>query len=267
MAVFTLPLMNWFYVDAGQQAGPVDDTQLQALVTSGKIQPGTLVWHEGMANWQPYQEVAQPGLRVATAPPPTAGSAPSASQAACAECGGLFNVQDMISYGNLRVCARCKPIFMQRLAEGARIQTGTFRYAGFWIRVGAKLLDGLILGIIFLPPLLYFIFRNMGAGLRGPPSPQIQIVQGIIQLGYMFVNFAYGIFFLGKYGATPGKMVCKIQVVTAEGGKISYARAAGRVFAEILSGIICYIGYFMVAFDGQKRALHDHICNTRVIYK
>ena len=38
-------------------------------------------------------------------------------------------------------------------------------------------------------------------------------------------------------------------------------------FAELLSGMICDIGYLIVAFDSQKRGLHDHICNTRVIYK
>ncbi len=78
---------------------------------------------------------------------------------------------------------------------------------------------------------------------------------------------AYQIFFLGKYGATPGKMACSIKVVTADGGRIGYGRATGRFFSELLSGIICYIGYIIVAFDGQKRALHDHICNTRVVYK
>jgi len=26
------------------------------------------------------------------------------------------------------------------------------------------------------------------------------------------------------------------------------------------------IGYIMAAFDSEKRALHDHICDTRVIY-
>jgi uncharacterized RDD family membrane protein YckC len=41
----------------------------------------------------------------------------------------------------------------------------------------------------------------------------------------------------------------------------------GRFSAEILSGLIFYIGYIMVAFDSEKRALHDRICNTRVIYK
>ena len=43
------PLMNWYYVEAGQQAGPVDDAQLQELLGSGKIQQETLVWREGMA--------------------------------------------------------------------------------------------------------------------------------------------------------------------------------------------------------------------------
>ena len=65
---------------------------------------------------------------------------------------------------------------------------------------------------------------------------------------------------------TPGKMVFKLTVVDASGGKISYGRAFGRSCAEILSQMICAIGYIIAAFDDQKRALHDHMCNTRVIY-
>ena len=48
---------------AGQQAGPVDDAQLAALVSSGKILNDTLVWREGMDNWRMYGEVKAPGLR------------------------------------------------------------------------------------------------------------------------------------------------------------------------------------------------------------
>jgi uncharacterized RDD family membrane protein YckC len=81
----------------------------------------------------------------------------------------------------------------------------------------------------------------------------------------MVVAAVYQIFFLGKFGATPGKMALRLRVVTPTGGKISYARACGRYFAEILSSIILCIGYIMAAFDDQKRALHDYICNTRVI--
>ena len=71
----------------------------------------------------------------------------------------------------------------------------------------------------------------------------------LFQFLYMAANIGYQIFFLGKYGTTLGKMACGLRVVTAEGGKISYARATGRAFAELLSGIICDIGYLIVAFD------------------
>jgi uncharacterized RDD family membrane protein YckC len=81
----------------------------------------------------------------------------------------------------------------------------------------------------------------------------------------MLVAASYNIFFVGKFGATPGKMALRLKVVTASGGTVSYARATGRYFAELLSSITLLIGYIMAAFDEQKRALHDRICDTRVI--
>jgi uncharacterized RDD family membrane protein YckC len=62
-------------------------------------------------------------------------------------------------------------------------------------------------------------------------------------------------------------MACGIKVVRPDGDRVSYARALGRYFAEILSGLILAIGYIMAAFDSEKRALHDHICSTRVVKK
>ena len=259
--------MNWYYVDAGQQAGPVTDAQLPELVQAGKITSDTMVWHEGMANWQPYREVQAGGLRIA-APSASAGVAGGAgampTEAVCAECGGVFNKQEMIRYGTVHVCAACKPVFMQKLAEGARVNTGTLHYAGFWIRFAAKFVDGLILGIFFMVPLFWIGFKSASDPTAAERLMGLQIG---IQLLYFVANAAYNIFFIGKYGATPGKMACKLVVVTGEGSRVSYGRATGRFFAEMLSGLICYIGYIMVAFDSQKRALHDHICNTRVVYK
>ena len=83
----------------------------------------------------------------------------------------------------------------------------------------------------------------------------------------MTIAVGYETLMIGKYGATLGKMAAKVRVVTAEGGKVSYARALGRYFSKILSGMICAIGYIMAAFDEEKRALHDRICNTRVVLK
>jgi hypothetical protein len=42
-------------------------------------------------------------------------------------------------------------------------------------------------------------------------------------------------------------------------------RAIGRYFAKLLSMLILGIGYIMVAFDSEKRGLHDMICDTRVV--
>jgi uncharacterized RDD family membrane protein YckC len=263
--------MDWYYVDGGQQAGPVDDAQLAALASRGKILNDTLVWREGMDNWRMYGEVQAPDPAALAAPPLVTPAAPPfvAGQAVCAECGRIFNVQDMIPYGGIHVCAGCKPVFMQKLAEGAKLDTSALNYAGFWIRVAAKMLDGLILAVPFLPPIFYFAYKSGANQQPGAPQAfgEFQVLQLLFQLFYMVASIGYQVFFVGKYGATLGKMACGLRIVSAEGGKIGYGRATGRAFAEMLSGLVCYIGYIIVAFDDQKRALHDHICNTRVVYK
>ena len=71
--------------------------------------------------------------------------------------------------------------------------------------------------------------------------------------------------FIGRYGATLGKMALGLRVVTSEGAPVTYARALGRYFAKLLSAFLCGIGYLLAAFDEQKRALHDRICDTRVV--
>src|SRR5215813_12701232 len=70
------------------------------------------------------------------------------ARAVCAECGKGFSVNVMIRYGAAYVCATCKPVFMQKLAEGAKVSSGRMQYAGFWLRFGAVLLDTIVLSIV-----------------------------------------------------------------------------------------------------------------------
>lgn len=258
--------MEWHYAEGGQQRGPVDETEFQNLVRSGKIGPETLVWREGMSNWQPYAQVTAPA---ASAAPAGAAGGAAAGGMVCSQCFRAFPPDQVIRYGDAWVCAACKPAFLQRLKEGMAVG-GAMEYAGFWIRLAAKIVDGIILWIINMG--IGFVIGMVAAGsgaMRGggnsDPAAAMLIVQVVAGLGGLLFSLLYGVFFLGRYGATPGKMVCKIKVVTPEGEPISYGRAAGRCLAEILSGIICYIGYLMAAFDDERRSLHDRICNTRVI--
>jgi hypothetical protein len=108
--------MKWYYVEAGQQAGPVDDELLAALVTSGKIQPDTLVWREGMTAWTPYRDAFPAQAPVGVGEPPRPDGA--AGGVICSECGRTFAPDQVIRHGDRWVCAACKPIFLQRLREG-----------------------------------------------------------------------------------------------------------------------------------------------------
>lgn len=263
--------MNWYYVEQGQQAGPVDDAQLEEMRRSGRIQSETLVWREGMANWAAYSEAkGEPkpaGLRLASRPSTAAGGSEGAGapEAVCTECGGVFPTDNMIRYGNAHVCANCKPVFMQKLAEGAKLNVGALNYAGFWIRFGAVFLDGILLKVVgIVMGLVVGLSLTQAVGVE--PSPDIGRHLVLIPI-QMAMAIAYEVILIGKYGATLGKMACKIKVVTPEGGQVSYLRAFGRYFAKLLSSLTCLIGFIMAGFDEEKRALHDRICSTRVIYK
>jgi uncharacterized RDD family membrane protein YckC len=258
--------MPWYYAEGAAQTGPVTDDEFGDLVRNGKIRAETLVWREGMASWQPYYSVAPAASNALIPPPPTVPAAPlAAHEVLCQHCGKVVAKENAIQYGAAWVCADCKPLFVQKLREGASVPLGEGQYAGFWIRVGAKLIDGLILGVVLVLPFVIYLFRVMAGGA---PDPQQQIVAQIIfQLGYWLVMIGFNTFFVGKFAATPGKMACGLRVIMSDGSRVSYGRACGRSLAEILSGLICNIGYIIAAFDDQKRALHDHICDTRVVRK
>ena len=181
----------------------------------------------------------------------------------CSECGKPFPEDDLIKYEEFHICAGCKPMFLQKIKEGVAVSE--VQYAGFWIRAGAKMIDWLILMI----PQFIFNMVIMGSVNMQPGNPeQLAVMSGRIILSFvlqLLVPLIYTTWFLGKFSATPGKMACGLKFITAENEKISYLRAFGRHFGDLLSGIILAIGYLMVAFNSEKKALHDIICNTRVI--
>lgn len=251
--------MNWYYVDSDKRTGPLSESQFEELVAAGRILPETMVWNESLTGWTAFREVRRPPAAAANA----ASSAPAPSAAAelvsCSQCLKVFPADEVMRFEDQAVCASCKPLFLQRLKEGA-VLPGRLVYASFWERFAAKLLDGLIVGIPYMI-LFLLVFPGLATGGSESPIGVTCLLQVFFYVGAAF----YQAFFLHRFGATPGKMALKLKVVTPDGGGISWGRGFGRFFAELLSGIILYIGYIMAAFDEEKRALHDRICDTRVI--
>jgi uncharacterized RDD family membrane protein YckC len=92
-----------------------------------------------------------------------------------------------------------------------------------------------------------------------------------LRLGFQLLSFAIGIVyevtFLRYRGATPGKMALGLKVVRSNGAPLGWGISVGRYFMQVVSTIILFIGFIMAGFDDEKRALHDRVCDTRVIYK
>lgn len=125
-------------------------------------------------------------------------------------------------------------------------------YAGFWRRVAAYLIDGIILSIVIVPLLL-----AVGVEQRNTLSPLTSAI------GWLY----FALMESSTRQATLGKMALGMVVTDLDGNRIGFGRATGRYFAKILSALILAIGFLMVAFTEKKQGLHDIIASTLVLKK
>jgi uncharacterized RDD family membrane protein YckC len=132
-------------------------------------------------------------------------------------------------------------------------------YAGFWIRVVANIIDSIVLSVVIL-----FVGFVLVAGALATNS---FAVIAIAYIGCFVAVFGYfAIMESSPRQATLGKMAVGIKVADENGQRLSTMHALGRNVAKILSQMILYIGYIMVAFDAKKQGLHDKIAGTIVYY-
>ena len=136
-----------------------------------------------------------------------------------------------------------------------------YRYAGFWIRVWAFVIDLLLLLAVTLPLLLWiygveYFAPESSMRIRGPMD---------LLISYVLPTVAVIIFWRYK-SATPGKMMVSAKIVDARtGGKPSSGQFLIRYFAYIVSTVPLGLGLFWIAFDRRKQAWHDKLAGTVVI--
>jgi uncharacterized RDD family membrane protein YckC len=271
--------MQWYYAIDGERRGPVAQAEFEKLVTDGVVKADTLVWQQGMAEWQPYARVAGG---------PAAGAAPAAGAddgtEVCAVSGQRHPRREMINYAGKWISAEHRDAFFQRKREGVVqpdalvqqqregvVRPEEFVFGNFWPRFCAKLLDGLILavvGVVINVVLGSVILGNanyFGGVVQAAGTAKAMYFQIVSNLVGVLLGVGYAWFFISRYSATPGKMALGLKLVRADGSPLSTGRIIGRYFAEWLSGLILLIGYIMAAWDPERRALHDRICDTRVI--
>jgi len=138
-------------------------------------------------------------------------------------------------------------------------------YAGFWMRFLAYLVDSLLMAVVFFP-LGLGLGLAMAASGNDENSPLVGLVDMLINVVSLAVGWLYYAFLeSSSWQGTVGKRLLGLRVTDMNGNRISFGRATGRYFAMILSGMICFIGFIMVAFTEKKQGLHDMLAGTLVL--
>lgn len=242
--------MEWFYAEADRPVGPLDDEEFRRHVRQGRVRAATPVWWMGAPGWYPFQ-----WIRLQEIDPR------SGFSGFCSGCSRALDEGEMIHAQNTWVCPECKPLLFQRVWEGPATMgdAGSSRCAGFLVRCVAGLLDLMVVWLI-LAVLAIWVIHMVSAAASGAAIALMIVFASIVGILYETV-------FVGKYGATPGKLACRVKVTVSNGSRVGYALAFGRCAAKFISTYIVLIGYVLAAFDAQKRTLHDRICDTRVVWK
>jgi uncharacterized RDD family membrane protein YckC len=133
-------------------------------------------------------------------------------------------------------------------AAPARIKGPRGPRAGFWRRFAASFLDGMLLGVIYVP---LAVIASRGAGW----------------MVYLLISGTY--FTLlegGPRGQTLGKMALGIRVIDfPRDGPIGYERALIRYLGRIVSLIPLYLGYLWMLWDTEKQTWHDKMAGAVVV--
>ena len=152
--------------------------------------------------------------------------------------------------------------------------TAASGFAGFWSRLGAVIIDGLI-GAVFSIPAFIALFAGPSEirgctidGVRGLCEVPTGATIGLAGLLWLTGTIGFLVLYCKKVsqGQSWGHKATGVRIVdAASGASISAGRVFGRQFARLLSGAVCYLGYLWMLWDPKKQTWHDKIVGTVVV--
>ena len=138
-------------------------------------------------------------------------------------------------------------------------QNDDFEYVGFWPRLGATIIDSILLSMIVYP-LLYTIYGNQYF-----TDERFISGGGDFIVSYVLPAIAIIAFWIYR-SATPGKMAIHATIVDAKTFlQPSKGQLIGRYFAYYLSAIPLCLGFLWIARDPKKQGWHDKLAGTVVV--
>ncbi|HMB57800.1 MAG TPA: RDD family protein [Arenimonas sp.] len=248
----------WYYVDSQQQrVGPVPAEELRSAYREGRITGDSLVWRDGMAQWQPLRQFEiefdlEDEPAILQAPPPTIVTPVAVST-------------DASPYAPPQAPVAMATYFNANATD--------IVYAGFWRRFAAWFVDATLVTIVYYA-IFFAIMMIAGVGLRGfepgaDPAAMQPMMMVVILMGYVVYPIISSLYFVfqesSEAQATLGKRLLGIKVTDLDGQRLSRGRALGRWASHIVSLLTMYIGYIVAAFTERKQGLHDMVASTLVV--
>ena len=148
-------------------------------------------------------------------------------------------------------------------------QYQTANYATFWHRLGANLIDYIIISLVTCPLGILTGAMSAVAEQSGGGDAAQAASAGMTVLLYAVAIVAGWLYNAlmesSSWQGTVGKRVLGIRVTDLDGNRINFGRATGRYFGKIISSLICAVGFIMVLFTERKQGLHDMMASTLVL--
>lgn len=140
--------------------------------------------------------------------------------------------------------------------------TGRYEYAGFWIRLGASLVDTLLMVLITIP--LLIIYYGFDTYWQAAQSGEF-LGLGEVIISWLFPIVAT-IWFWLKMQATPGKLLFSLKVLDEKTGQpLTLNQSVIRYLGYFASTIVLGLGFIWIAFDGKKQGWHDKMAGSVVV--
>ena len=222
----------------GREYGPASLEEIRQWCEDGRVAPGTPVWQSDERRWLPAssREELRWDLPKPIVPPPLVPT-----------------------------------------------ETPRQRPAGFLVRLAAYLFDRLIL--LCLVQFLILPWTEELGGLQASAQTELKriseaepkeavtpdwkilgrfvLIMSAIEIP---ITFAYFILFNVLRGATPGKRMFGLRIVGIDGSPLKVGQAFGRQFGYWLSFLPAFMGFLMILMTPEKRALHDLLAGTKVVF-
>ncbi len=264
----------WYYAGADrQQQGPLSSEDLARLFHQGSIRLDTLVWREGQAEWQPLRDFSdelslhQPSSEhfyTVAAPQP---QAPAANDALPV---GATAPPDLSPYA-----PPAAPVY----TSATVVHDGDVVLAGFWKRLAASIIDGIVMTVAMLIVLAvgFAVLGGFGAFSGGMQSSDVMtgalglfFILGVYVIPIILQAIYYTWMHASGSQATLGKMAVGIKVTRGDGTPLAMGRSFGRwaayFFFNLAScGIATVVSAFMVGLTERKQGLHDMVADTLVV--